>query len=143
MTGYEFIKTLKCCNSDFGCMECVLSHGGTRCKPEEYSKFIDALINFINQKMSEVEQLQKLLDDKCDRCIAKERTEAVKEFKREIRAEINEALKSNYQAKQQRIDRLDKKGIVCHDEFCSYCDGKIHALYGIGEFIHKLLERNQ
>lgn len=29
---------------------------------------------------AEIERLQKLLDDKCDRCIAKDRAEAVKEF---------------------------------------------------------------
>lgn len=34
----------------------------------------------INRQQAEIERLQKLLDDKCDRCIARDKSEAVKEF---------------------------------------------------------------
>ena len=42
-------------------------------------KVVD-ILDLINRQKAQIERLQKFLDDKCDRCIAKERTEAVKEF---------------------------------------------------------------
>ena len=33
-----------------------------------------------------IERLQKNLDDKCDKCIARDRAEAIKEFERKIKA---------------------------------------------------------
>ena len=38
------------------------------------------IIALINRQQAEIERLQKLLDDKCDRCIARDRAEAIKEF---------------------------------------------------------------
>ena len=72
--------------------------------------------------------------------IEKAKAEAIEEFAKEIRAEIDKAIKSNQQAKKQRIDRLNEKGIVYIDNVCSCCDGKIHALCGIGEFIDNLVK---
>jgi hypothetical protein len=68
------------------------------------------------------------------------RAEAIKEFERTVRIEINEAIETNRRAKQQRVERLNAKGIVYDDEFCSYCDGKLHALCGIAEFIDNLVK---
>lgn len=44
----------------------------------------------IDRQQAEVERLQKLLDDKCDRCIAKERTEAVKGFAEIVKANLDD-----------------------------------------------------
>ena len=41
---------------------------------------VKVLRDFINRQQAEIERLQKLLDDKCDRCIARDRAEAIKEF---------------------------------------------------------------
>lgn len=49
-----------------------------------------------------------------------------------IEQEIEEALRSNYQA---RADRIEQGG---YDEFVSFIDGKIIALRGIQEFVSSL-----
>lgn len=49
-----------------------------------------------------------------------------------LEKEIEEALRSNYQA---RADRIEQGG---YDEFVSFIDGKIIALRGIQEFVSSL-----
>lgn len=68
------------------------------------------------------------------------KAEVIKEFEKELRIEINKAIESNREAKRERVDRLIAKGVVCNDEFCSYCDGKIHALIGIADFVENLVK---
>lgn len=68
------------------------------------------------------------------------KSEAIREFEKELRIEINKAIESNREAKRERVDRLIAKGIVYNDEFCSYCDGKIHALIGIADFVENLVK---
>ena len=41
---------------------------------------VNETIDLINRQKAEIERLQKLLDDKCDRCIARDKSEAIKEF---------------------------------------------------------------
>jgi hypothetical protein len=59
-----------------------------------------------------------------------------KEIALEIIAEIDEALKSNYRA---RAERIAIPNIDMADEFVSYCDGKIAALRGINDFIESII----
>lgn len=154
MIEKDTIKGLECCTDEWyeNCNECPYSIDTVSC---ERMKLLEDSLDLINHKQELLEAaiagqetLQKALADKDKEieCITAEKeqliktfgecqAEAIKEFAKEIRAEINEAIKSNQQAKKQRIDRLTEKGIVCNDNFCSYCDGKIHALCGIGEFI--------
>ena len=40
----------------------------------------DALFDKAEELKAKIERLQKLLDDKCDRCIARDKSEAIKEF---------------------------------------------------------------
>lgn len=37
-------------------------------------------LQITEKQQAEIERLQKLLDDKCDRCVARDRTEATKDF---------------------------------------------------------------
>jgi hypothetical protein len=61
--------------------------------------------------------------------------EVAREIFEEMRREIKAALKSNYKA---RDERLSRPKVDAADEFVSYCDGKIHALRGIDDFIDEL-----
>lgn len=65
--------------------------------------------------------------------------DGAKMFAKEIKAEIHEALENNYKV---RSERIAKPNIDMADEFVSYCDGKIHCLRGIDDFIDELL-RNE
>ena len=56
---------------------------------------------------AEIERLQKLLDDKCDRCIAKDKAEAVKEFAERFENKLNCILQHHFTLAQVLYD-LDK-----------------------------------
>ncbi len=43
-------------------------------------------IRIFNRQKAEIERLNKLLDDKCDRCIEKDRSNAIKEFAERLKA---------------------------------------------------------
>ena len=75
MTDNEIIKALELCSADeCWCDDCPYEN---LCTDTDITKFA---LDLINRQKSEIERLQKLLDDKCDRCIAKDKAEAVKEF---------------------------------------------------------------
>lgn len=80
MTETEIIKALEVCvgiHND--CENCPLlehSQATDECMTEVMS---NALV-LINRQRAEIERLVKILDDKCDRCIEKERAEAIKGF---------------------------------------------------------------
>lgn len=62
----------------------------------------------------------------------------------EIKEEINEALKSNFRAREERMNRLKKNNSspsIIDDDFISYCNGKIDALTGIADFVDELIEK--
>lgn len=110
MTDKEIIKALECfaIDNDFDvsqCVGCAFESKSICCEnaSEGIAKASLDLINrlqaekealiagqetmskYIEEQQAEIEKLVKLLDDKCDRCIAKERTEAVKEFANELK----------------------------------------------------------
>lgn len=88
-------------------------------------------------KAFEVEKLQKQLDDKCDRCIVKDKAAGAKELAEKIRLEIAAATRSNERAIAER----EKQGANRYeDNFCAMCDGKIAALRGIDYYIDSLIE---
>ena len=108
MTDNEILKALECCikSSHFGeCFEnkCPLvSEEGCKVGKETLYPYAFDLINRQKAEIerleklydqsykeslrwkNEVERLQKLLDDKCDRCIAKDRSEAITEFENNV-----------------------------------------------------------
>ena len=65
------------------------------------------------------------------------KAEAYKECIEKVKEEIAEALKSNYKASSERID---KHNVGETDEFISYCGGKIDCLRGIDNFLDDLLK---
>ena len=65
-------------------------------------------------------------------------TEVAEEIFGEIEKEIHLALNSNYNA---RAERSAHPHIEMADEFVSYCDGKIHALRGIDDYVAELKKK--
>ena len=60
------------------------------------------------------------------------------QIKESIDREIEDAIKSNYDA----IYRRDSIGInTLEDSFCQHCYGKIYALEGIGRYIEDMTNR--
>ena len=108
---------------------------------EEFSK---AVLDLIISKNAEIERL------KADLLIAKGKllemqnlrfeydndvAEAIKEFAEMVKAEINQALESNYKA---RAERQNKETKYVGDIFWNYCTGKIHCLRGLNDYIDEL-----
>lgn len=54
--------------------------------------YVGDLLNIINRLQAENERLTKLLDDKCDRCIARDKAEAYKEIIKEHKKIMREFL---------------------------------------------------
>ena len=87
MTDNEIIKALECCGK---------AKTNTDCRELKCPFFDDAIdmcgvlnseqvlivnaLDKLNRQKAEIERLQKLLDDKCDRCIARDKAEAYKEL---------------------------------------------------------------
>ena len=70
MTDNEIKKALECCFyiPFANCSDCPLKKYDTCLK-----KLPEFALDLINRQQAEVERLQKLLDDKCDMCIARTR----------------------------------------------------------------------
>ena len=85
-------------------------------------------------KNSELEYDLELL--KQEKSVVK--SEAYKEFAERLKEEITQALRSNYEAKQERLAKhYNANGT---NEFVEYCNGKIDCLRGIKDFIDNLLK---
>lgn len=105
MTDNEIIKALECCiavvtecNEDCpyynydDCerkiwTDCLDLINRTKIESKRYrgkcalqKKELTRLYDEINHQKAEIERLQKLLDDKCDKCISRNRSEAVEKF---------------------------------------------------------------
>lgn len=79
-TDEEVIKILEA-HQKGRCYECPVGKEPIQLLSKPCSKLIsENALDLINRQKSEIERLQKLLDDKCDRCIARDRDEAIKEF---------------------------------------------------------------
>ncbi len=78
MKAEDIKKALVCCSSDSkkSCKKCPYVTVKGFC----YNKLERDVLNLINQQQTEIKRLEKLLDDKCDRCISKDKAEAIKEF---------------------------------------------------------------
>ena len=79
-TDEEVMQALRCCGEldSHMCENCPLRffEDGTACIPAMSRASAELII----RQKKEIERLQKLLDDKCDRCIARDRAEGIKEF---------------------------------------------------------------
>ena len=88
MTDNEIKKALECCSEPAGkccCEVCPLHHREDSCT----TALIKMAVELTNRQQAEIERLQKNLDDKCDKCIARDRAEAIKEFAERVKQEIN------------------------------------------------------
>ena len=70
------------------------------------------------------------------------KAEAIKEFAEDVCGEIDDAIHSNYNAKEEREAKCKKLGIPidAEDSYLMYCEGKIHALSGIRNYIFNLVK---
>ena len=127
MTDNEIIKALECLEGEMIlCKDCsYVNYAHFDCKRQAAKDALD-LINrqkaeiencyeFIEQlkkarniwddkcthQNAEIERLQKLLDDKCDRCIAKDKVEAVKEFAERLKNEIT--IRTTHSKEQDKL----------------------------------------
>ena len=75
-TDEEIIKAAECCEhtDGFHCDSCPFN--GKSCA----KLFPNQVLELINRKNEEIERLQGLLDDKCDRCIERERVKVASEI---------------------------------------------------------------
>lgn len=96
-------------------------------------------INGLYKKVNEIMVCSVKIERELSNIVSEAENNAISVFAEKLLSEINEAIKSNHTAKKQRVSRLDELGVVRNDEFCSYYDGKIHALCGIVDFIHELI----
>ena len=83
MTDNDIIKALECCMQPISnCDKCPLYKVSDEC----FDIAKNSAVDIINGKQAEIDRLEHLLDDKCDRCIAGERKKAVKEFADRLKA---------------------------------------------------------
>ena len=74
-TDEEIIKALECCAKRMCNYDCPLFEDKDACL------HIDQLsLDLIKRQQAELDRLKKQLDDKCDKCIVRDRAEAIKEF---------------------------------------------------------------
>lgn len=98
---------------------------------EEYEKEI-----FAKQKSLDNYALQYGTVRCHQKVIDKAKAEVAREIFEEIEREIVAALRSNYNAKQERVEKQ------IPDDFVSYmCEGKIAALRGIDDFLAELKKK--
>ena len=137
LTDNEIKKALECRVKD-KCPECPYFHGYPcdKCRNMQ----TDAL-DLINRLQAENERLREN-NKAIMQTIADVHTEAYKEFAEQVQGEIDDAIHSNYNAKEERQEKCKKFGIPIapEDSFLMYCDGKIHALSGLQSFICNLLK---
>lgn len=144
-TDEEIKKALECCRTldAEACEECPAESDCLHIDLNELA------LDLINRQQAEIERLQKAGEEavscfnrmnslytiKCMELKVAE-AQAIKEFAESIKAEIREALKSNYKAK---FEIMAKPNVDMADEFISYREGKIAALRGIDDFVDTLI----
>ena len=98
---------MACCICD-ECEDCPHNEE-TACVENLHQEAIDV----INRQKAEIERFQKLLDDKCNRCIAKERAEAVKEVIQKLKEKAEIVSGGDYgfvyEITEDNIDNLVKE----------------------------------
>ena len=102
-----------------------------------FRHYYDECLKDLKKAHAEIERLKKENNQFTDigKLYSEIKAESIKEFAERLKEEIVEALKSNYNAQNERILKTNKV-----DEFVKYCDGKIAALRGIDDFLDDLLK---
>ena len=105
MTDAEIIKALECCTTQSSCIGCPYDDTDETCYKD--MRLLKDVLDLINRQKAESERLRKelnivstlyqdeqerykeLLDIKCDRCIARDKAEAIKEFAERLKTELS------------------------------------------------------
>ena len=100
---------------------------------------IKQVLKDYNRLQAENERLQSINDSFTDigKLYSEIKAEAYKECIEKVKEKITEALKSNYKARSERIAKVE---VGSADEFIAYCEGKIHCLRGLDDFLDNLLK---
>ena len=104
-------------------------------------RFMDAVGKLTNIDDVVNMSLIPIMTEETKRFKAEFKAEAYKEFAEKVQGEIDDAIHSNYNAKEERQAKCKKFGIPidAEDSFLMYCDGKIKALSGINSYIDNIL----
>lgn len=111
----------------------------------EIERLQHILLNFMNEAEKwerkygvDIENIPQIaiLSTVEKRVMKRIKTKATQEIAKTIDNEIKNAIENNLTVKR---DYQDKENII-NDEFVMYCDGKLHALYGINDFIDNLVK---
>ena len=165
MTDNEIIKALECCAEPVGinCVKCPFEKNCleinmcemaleliNRQKAENSNLTSDltSLQNDLTSAKAEIKRFKNAFEQiKWERDLFEEqcktaKAEAIKEFAEDVYGEIDDAIHSNYNAKEEREAKSKKLGIPidAEDSYLMYCDGKIHALSGIRNYIYNLVK---
>lgn len=169
LTDNEIVKALEyCSNPNNTCDKCILFNAkddSCQCANNLRLQAFDlinrqqaeilnltsdltSLQNDLTSAKAEIERLKKevayweteMKEARAD--IDQAVTEAYKVFAEQVQGEIDDAIHSNYNAKEERQEKCKRFGIPIapEDSFLMYCDGKIHALSGLQSFIDNLLK---
>ena len=115
----------------------ILRHGSAEGE-HKYFEAISVIESEYNRQKAEIERLEQQLETLClvlklTKKITK--AEAIKEFAERVHAEIEAALKNNYEVRGHRMAIL---GVGETDQFVAQCTGKIYALRDIDDSIDNL-----
>lgn len=131
-TDDEIIKGMECCFGQELCSECP------------YEEFVDCVrrkeeyaIDLLRHYKAEVKALH-IANEKMYTAF-REQEKTIETIFSELETEITAALESNYRAK---AERLKHPNIDMADDVVAYCEGKIHALRGISEFIEEVKKKH-
>lgn len=111
MTDEQIMQALECCSGVMGCVSCAYHVEGLESRDRFCHDILCSdVLELINRQKAEIERLTKLLDKKCDRCIAKDRAEAIKEFAEKIKRYIADCVSSGYavEISDEEIDEIAK-----------------------------------
>lgn len=102
----------------------------------EVDRLHEIINGFEEQSAKELQDFLRLSEK-----YEKAKQEVAREIFAKIDREIVDALKSNYEARQIRIEKWKNPTAYIGGDFVSICDGKIAALRGIEGFIAELREK--
>ena len=85
------VMTDKELNEELDAIKCVMivhdDDGERYVSYDKYKEFTDRLGKIARQRKVRIEQLEKILDDRCDRCIGRERKETAEKFAERLKEE--------------------------------------------------------
>lgn len=117
MNDNDIIKALKHCTDNGECKECPANLHVGNCGHCMYNLMRRAH-DLIKRQGTEIERLQKQLDSKCDRCIARDRAEAIREFVERLNIYVIPQKKEGYNLDivlKSTIDWLAKEMTEVHN----------------------------